>query len=71
MVNDEPLDERRLAAYADEGASLVTVDPAPFTEAGIRLLQRPMLDAGVHAQHDPERLAAALVELATGAGGRR
>ena len=71
MVNDEPLDERRLAAYAEEGASLVEVDPAPFAEAGIRLLRRPMLDAGVHAQHDPERLAAALIELATAAGGRR
>lgn len=71
MLNDEPIDARRLAAYANEGAGLVTVDPAPFADAGIRLVQRPMLDAGVHAQHDPERLAAALVELATMAGGRR
>ena len=65
IVNDEPIDERRLAAYAEEGAGLVTVDPARFAKVGIRLLRVPLLDDGVHAQHDSDRLATALIDLAT------
>jgi uncharacterized cofD-like protein len=70
VVNDEPIDEPRLAAYAEEGATVVAVDRARFAAAGIRLLHRPLLDPGVHAQHDSERLAAALLALAAERGAR-
>ena len=64
VVNDQPLDERRLAAYAEEHATLVHVDGSRFAAAGIRLERLALLDEGLHAQHDPERLAASLLALA-------
>ena len=64
IVNDEPIDEERLAAYAEEHADVVAIDPARFREAGIRLLPVALVDQGRHAQHDPARLAAALLGLA-------
>ncbi len=63
VVNDRALDEARLRAYAEEGASLVEVDPQRFAAAGIRLIRLPLLDDGVHAQHDPDRLAEGLLAL--------
>ncbi len=64
IVNDEPIDEERLAAYAEEFADVVVVEPDRFREAGIRLLPVALVDGGRHAQHDPMRLAAALLDLA-------
>ena len=63
VVNDQPLDERRLAAYAEEQATLVHVDSSRFAAAGIRVERLALLDEGAHAQHDPERLAASLLAL--------
>lgn len=68
IVNDEAIDAERLAAYREEGASVVPVVADPFRAAGIRLLPVPLVDAGRHAQHDPARLAAALLGLATERG---
>lgn len=68
VVNDQPLDEGRLAAYAAEHATLVHVDSARFAAAGIRLERLPLLDEGVHAQHDSTRLAAGLLVLANERG---
>ena len=64
IVNDGPIDEDRRAAYAEERADVVAVAPDRFREAGIRLLPVALVDAGQHAQHDPARLAAALLGLA-------
>jgi uncharacterized cofD-like protein len=69
IVNDEPIDDERLAAYAEERADVVTVAPDRFREAGIRLMPVGLVDAGRHAQHDPARLAAALLGLAHERGG--
>ncbi len=66
VVNDQVLDARRVSSYAEEGASLVQVDAQRFAAAGIGLVRLPLLDEGVHAQHDPERLAEGLLALADG-----
>ena len=68
VVNDEPIDAQRLAAYAEESASVVEVQPERFRDADIRLVPVGLVDAGRHAQHDPTRLAAALLALAAERG---
>lgn len=64
LVNDEAIDERRLAAYAEEGASVVHVDPERFAAGGVRLHRARLVGDEPFAQHDPGRLAQALLELA-------
>jgi len=70
LVNSEAVDARRRAAYAEEGAQVVVVEPERFAAAGVRLLPTAMLDAEPYAQHDPARLAVALVAIATERVGR-
>lgn len=63
IVNDSPVDEARRAAYREERAEVVAIDPARFTAVGVRLERRALLGPGPLAQHDPGRLATALLEL--------
>ena len=64
LMNDQPVDRLRLAAYAEERAGLVQLDAERFEGAGLTVLRLPLLADGAHAQHDPERLAAALLGIA-------
>jgi len=61
VVNATPVDPDRLAAYVDEGASVVVVDPVPFRTAGVAVAAWPLLADGPHAQHDAARVASELV----------
>jgi uncharacterized cofD-like protein len=64
VVNGDVIDAARRAAYRAEGAEEVLVDHAAFARAGVRVERRPLLGAGPHAQHDPDKVAALLADLA-------
>lgn len=64
VLNNTPVDEARLEAYRAEGASAVEPALERFGEAGVEVLRLPLLGTGPLAQHDSERLASWLVELA-------
>lgn len=57
VVNSQPVDPARLAAYQEEGATEVTVEPERFTSQGIRVAQLDLLGGGPYAQHDANALA--------------
>jgi uncharacterized cofD-like protein len=56
-----PISPRRLEAYADRGARLVTADLAALRALGCRPVRRHVLADGDKIRHDPGRLAAALI----------
>lgn len=62
VVNTAPIDAMRLARYREEGADVVSFDPAPFANTGIELIGLELVGPGPHAQHDSARLAAHLVK---------
>ena len=64
VLNSTPVDEARLEAYRAEGAAVVAPSLARFSEMGVEVLHLPLLGSGPVAQHDSERLAAWLTELA-------
>jgi uncharacterized cofD-like protein len=64
LVNATPIDAARLASYREENASVVAWDPARFRQAGVRVVQKPLLGGGRHAQHDTVSLSEALLALA-------
>lgn len=64
VLNSTPVDTERLEAYRVEGAGVVAPELDRFGEAGVEVLYLPLLGAGPVAQHDSDRLAAWLVELA-------
>ncbi|MEJ2290923.1 MAG: uridine diphosphate-N-acetylglucosamine-binding protein YvcK [Deinococcales bacterium] len=64
VLNSTPVDEARLEAYRAEGAAVVAPSLARFSEMGVEVLHLPLLGPGPVAQHDSERLAAWLTELA-------
>lgn len=72
VVNDAPIDAARREAYALEQAEVVTVPRERLRAAGIRLVEAALVEDGVFAQHDPRRVAATLLQLASerGRGGR-
>jgi uncharacterized cofD-like protein len=65
VVNSDLVDADRLAAYREERADLVAVDAGRFAAEGVRVESWSLLGSGPTAQHDPDRLAAGLVELVT------
>ncbi len=64
VLNSTPVDEARVEAYRAEGAAVVDASLGRFGEIGVEVLHLPLLGIGPVAQHDSERLAAWLVELA-------
>ncbi len=64
LLNSMAVDPGRLVKYHSEGADLVTAARERFSEAGIELLEVPLLARGAYAQHDSDRLAAILAGLA-------
>ena len=64
VLNSAPVDEARVEAYRAEGAAVVDASLGRFGEIGVEVLHLPLLGTGPVAQHDSERLAAWLVELA-------
>ncbi len=64
LVNRTPLDSARLAAYELEDAEEVKVSVDRFNEHGVQLAYADLLGPGRFAQHDSERLATTLIELA-------
>jgi len=64
VLNSTPVNEERVEAYRAEGAAVVDPSLERLAEVGVEVLRLPLLGAGPVAQHDSERLAAWLVELA-------
>lgn len=67
IVNQTRIDDRRVQAYASEGAAPVAPAHERFAAAGIRVESLPLVGSGDVAQHDSASLALALVELARAA----
>lgn len=67
LANDRAIDPERLAAYRDEAAEQVRVDPAAFADHGVPVRSTPLVGSGPYAQHDSVRLAEELVALAVAA----
>ena len=64
MLNQTPLDETRRKSYRQESAEVVAHSLERFAEAGIEVIDRPLLMDGDKAQHDSARLAVELMALA-------
>jgi uncharacterized cofD-like protein len=56
------LDAARLVPYRAEGASPLAVEPAAFRAHGIRLVAADLVSRAGLVRHDPDRLAAAVVQ---------
>ena len=69
VVNSTPVDEERQKRYREENAGVVSLNEAAFSRTGIVLEQVPLLGEGLHAQHDSQELARALITLAKVANG--
>lgn len=65
LWNSTPVDDARLASYRGEAAELVGRARSQLELAGIQVLELPLLGSGAYAQHDSDKLAAALADLAT------
>ena len=67
LVHSEALPVRLLSQYDGEGAQPVRVDREQIERLGVRLHSAQLLPdpIGVEARHDPDRLARALLEIAT------
>ena len=65
LVNSSAIPAHVLGAYAKEGAEPLRVDQAACAELGVELVSRPVsaVSADGLVRHDPELLAAALLEL--------
>lgn len=66
LWNSSPVDQARLAKYMEEGAELVGRARSSLELAGVSVLELPLLGSGAYAQHDSDRLATVLADLATG-----
>lgn len=64
VLNSAPVDDARLEAYRTEGATAVEPSLDQLRDAGLEILQLPLLGPGPVAQHDSQRLAGWLVDLA-------
>ena len=64
LVNNTPIPPRLSERYAAEGQHPVMIDvPESLTMVG-RIIERPLLAPGVFIRHNPNALAAAIMELA-------
>lgn len=66
LLNSAPVDKGRLENYRGEAAELVERAASRFEQAGIAVVEAPLLGGGAFAQHDSDRLAAILADLAAG-----
>ena len=64
LVNSEPLPERLLQRYARERAYPLPLDREECAALVSDITERPLLAQGTYLQHDPTRLAEALMEVA-------
>ncbi len=64
VLNSTAVDAARRDAYRRQGAEEVAPALERFDEAGIEVMRLPLLSGGQHAQHDSDKLATWLVELA-------
>ena len=65
LWNSTPVDQARLVNYSEEGAELVGRARSSLELAGVSVLELPLLGSGAYAQHDSDRLATVLADLAT------
>jgi len=65
LWNATPVDQARLENYRGEAAELVDGARPRFEQAGIEVVDAPLLGSGEHAQHDSDKLGTALADLAT------
>ena len=64
LVNEAPIPPELLAPYAREGAEPLQVDESACRSLGVEVIAQPVLAAsGGLVRHDPDRLAAALLEI--------
>ena len=64
LLNSEPVDDRRVARYLLESATVVAHAEERFAAAGITVVRQPLMSSGETAQHDSVLLANALARLA-------
>jgi uncharacterized cofD-like protein len=64
MLNSAPVDAARIAAYRAEGAETVAESLDRLRTEGSEILRLPLLGGGPHAQHDSQKLAGWLEDLA-------
>ena len=63
LVHTRPIAGRVLRRYAAEGQYPVVFNPRPFQERKIRVIAGDFAEHGRLAQHDPEKLTQAILEL--------
>lgn len=64
VMNGQPLDEARRAAYELENAAPVMFAPEKFESSGVRYVLLDLISAGEQAYHDSEMLAEWLLDYA-------
>lgn len=66
VVNNRPISEEQAARYEHEGAEQIGIHGSISGEIidGSKIVYGNLLDGGVKVRHDPERLAAAVLNLA-------
>src|SRR5690606_21165180 len=64
LVNSEPVGEQRVTNYLLESASVVDGAAARFADAGIPVINLPLIASGETAKHDSVLLANALMRIA-------
>ncbi len=65
LWNSTPVDRSRLENYRGEAAELVDGARQRFEQAGIGIVEAPLLGSGAYAKHDSDKLGAVLADLAT------
>ncbi len=63
LVHTTPIPEEVLRRYAQEGRHPVAFDPRPFAIDGVQVITGDFREEGPLAQHDPHKLARALLQL--------
>ena len=66
LYNSAPFPPRLLERYAAEGQYPVGLDEAAALPMAGRIIRRPLLAPGVFIRHDPQGLAAAIMDIAEG-----
>jgi uncharacterized cofD-like protein len=65
LVNDAPLPDAPLGLYEASGSVPVEVDVDGLRARGVEVVSRDLLAAGPLIRHDPAKLSAAVVALAS------
>jgi uncharacterized cofD-like protein len=64
VVHEGPIDPARLAPYREQGAEPVAVDADRLRAMGVEVVARDLVTRSGLVRHDPDRLAAAILEAA-------